>query len=58
MMARGGDESKKGYVAQSVDEWAKLATTRPAFFILRTLILGSGIYFVARIVFALVERVF
>jgi hypothetical protein len=61
-MGQGGSsgkgDNKKGYVAQSVEAWAKLATKRPAFFVVRTLILGGGIYFFGFVAWALAQRAF
>ena len=56
-MREGGDsEGFSRILSVSVAAWAKVAKERPAFFILRCAILGSGLYFFAVIAAALVQR--
>lgn len=50
---KGGDG---GYLSQNVEVLAKLATERPAFFLLRIAILGAGVYFFATLALALAQR--
>lgn len=57
-MRDSGDESGgfSKYLSVSVDAWAKTAKERPAFFVLRVVILSSGLYFFATLAGALVQR--
>ena len=57
MMRAGGKKPDGGsYLSNSADAWAKTAKERPAFFVVRVALLGSGLYFFATLAGALVQR--